>query len=639
MSYMSKEEIAVWLKENYENNACQFIVDFTNLFYDIDGSFNEPYFKQAEFMNCLKDVDRVVTVLKARQCKKYNTIISTTSGDYTIQELFKKKFRGKVITLNDSKKFVEDKVINVWHSGIQECYQITLDNGKKLSLTADDFVNTSIGWVKVKNLSTTHYVINSQDIRTSVLESKVVEVIYEGQFDTYDMETMTYESYFANGIMVHNCGISTAIVGYAVHQAYFSKYPEIMVISATKEQALKVLTRIKECFYALPEILQVEFLQNSAQKLKLSNGVTIISLSSNPRSMRGWTGLWLWDEATMLTTREQKEVWEAIYPSITKGGKVIMVSTPFGTEGIFYDFCTKTYAEITGNEEVTTEVRQFKIHWKDVPHIVHAVEKEGLFDALTPETIEQEYELMFKDENIDEQFFTRDFILTFMKESDEIIPLYTSYTSLGIPHTYAKLTELDEELPNDYIITSLEEVYDDITAGWDIASTENDSVLSVVGKLKGSTIKHKIGEFLVNRVAVGYDNIDTQLKYMLRIIKVMCVKRFNMDKTGVGKAVYDNIVNNYKELAVMTYGYDYNTEDKLGDFNDLKNMMIKGNFKRSWKDGKQTSECLKQYTNIRLNAMTQSLKAKGRRKDDIPNADMLATREKARKVKPKVRMI
>ena len=639
MSFMSKDEIAEWLSENYENNACQFIVDFTKLFYDIDGTFNEPYYKQAEFMNCLRDVDRVVTVLKARQCKKYDTIISTSKGDFTIQQLFKSKFKGKVFTLNDSRNIVEDKVISIWYAGIQECYKITLNNGRTLSLTIDDFVNTSTGWTKVKNLTTDHFVINSQDNNKIILESKVEEIVYEGMFDTYDMETMVHESYFANGILVHNCGISTAIVGYAMHQAYFSKYPEIMVISVTKEQALKVLSRIKKCFNELPEILQVNYEANSAQKIKLSNGVTIMSLSSNPSAMRGWTGLWLWDEATMLTVREQKEIWDSIYPSITKGGKVIMVSTPFGTEGVFYDFCTKTYAEITGVEDAKTEVKQFKIHWKDVPHIVHAVENDGLFDALTPETIEQEYELIFREENIDEQFFTRDFVLTFMKASEESIPLYTSYTSLNIPHNYAKLSELDLEIGDEYIIESLLDDYEDITGGWDIASTENDSVYSVVGKLKGTKIKHKIGEFIVNRVAIGYDNIDTQLKYILRINKAMSVKRFNMDKTGVGKAVYDNIKNNYKKLYHITYGYDYNTEDKLGDFNDLKNMMLKGEFKRYWKDGKQTSECLKQYTNIRLNSMTQSLKAKGRRKDDIPNADMLATREKTKKVKPKVRMI
>ena len=624
-TFFSQEELALKINKQYSNNPAQFIVDFTRLFYDIDGSYNAPYRKQVEFLNCLRPEDRVVTVLKARQCIDENTLLNTHHGKrYTIRDLHDSNYKGLIYSVDENGEIVLDKIKAIWYSGTVESFQVFTKSGHHIKGSSEHFINTKNGWKQISDLTLDDELVVTDDLKTTFF-SQIESIKSVGIRNVYDLETENTESYFANGIHVHNCGISTAIVGYAVHQAYFAKYPEIMIISATKEQALKIMRRVKQCFYDMPEGIKPILTQDSAQKIELANGVKIVSLSSNPQAMRGWTGLWLWDECTMNTIREQKEIWEAIYPSITKGGKIIMISTPFGQEGVFFDFCTKSLSEITGNENASTDIRRFYIHWKEVPHIVKAVKSEGLFDALDPETIAQEYELQFRAENEEEQFFPRDFILSYFREINEVIPLYKSYIDLGIPYTYAMIENLKtSEVPEEFYLYDLKEKYERITAGWDIASTENDSVLSVVGHLKGNKIRHKIGEFLVNRVGNGFHDLEVQIQYIQNILKVMQVDKINIDKTGMGRGVYDSIKNHYPYFYNICFGFDYNVEDKITSFSTLKTLMTNGYFKRSWQEGKQTSECLKQYTNIKLNKIKNTLASKGRHKDDIPNADMLA---------------
>jgi hypothetical protein len=630
--YLSKEEIAKWLQEDYSNNACQFIVDFTKLFYNLDGSFNQPYYKQIMFMNGLLPEDRVVAVLKARQCIVGSTKVSTLFGELTVKEIYENNLKPAISCIDDKADDadVEDKIIDVWISEKQRVYSITLVDGGKLRCSAEHYVMTKIGWQEVQNLSPGVDSVYKPDSKKADAHGYVqVKGIFDTGIDEemYEVETAVHENYYANGILSHNCGISTAIVGFAVHQAYFAKYPEVMIISATAEQAIKVMSRVKQCFYDMPEAIRPTLTQDTAQKIVLANGVKIIALSSNPKAAHGWTGLWLWDEVTKVTLREQEEIWEAIYPSTTKGGKVIMVATPTSTEGLFYDFCTKSLAEITGNDNVKTKIKKFFIHYKDVPHIVHAVENEGLFDPLTPSIIEREYCLQFRNDNEEEQFFPKDFVLTYLKEGKEIIPLFKSYTDLNIPHGYATLEALKETVPDEFIRHDLREKYDYIQAGYDPASTENDSVLSVAGRVIGTKNFHKIGQFLVNRVGVGFHDLDVQIRYIRNIIKVMTIDKMVMDKTGMGKGIYDNIKNNYYYIYNLLYGYDYNKEDKIGDFINFKTMIINGFYKQGWKDDKATAETLKQYTNIILNKMSNTLAAKGVLKDDIPNADMLSTRQ------------
>lgn len=428
-------------------------------------------------------------------------------------------------------------------------------------------------------------------------------------------------------------GISTAAVAKVVYWGYFGIFPDIVVISSTKVQAMKIMRRIKQCFEDMPEIMRPVFKVEQAQELVLANNSRIVCLSSNPFAAKGWTGGIILDEFASHTARESRELYEAVYPSTTKGGHIIVVSTPFGNDGMFYDLSTKTLAEISGNKNTKFDIKRFFIRWEDVPYIVNAVENEGLFDGLSEEQRKQEYELEFILANIEEQYFTRDFVLSTLREKEEDIPLYTSYGDLGIPiKDYIGDNCENTEVPLDpkYIIAEqLRAKYTDIRGGWDIASTENDSVLKVSGELREKPgFRHCIGDFLVNRVHPKMHDTIYQANYIKRIMMSMGLDVLNGDAVGLGGGALDYLKKD-PILGNKVNVFKMQTEEKYQEFQAYKNELSEGRYKRRWEENNYTRECTTQYTNLRLNQLNLSLKAKGVKKDDHPFADMLARCKKS----------
>jgi phage FluMu gp28-like protein len=71
---------------------------------------------------------------------------------------------------------------------------------------------------------------------------------------------------------------------------------------------------------------------------KFSNDSTISSAPTTP-AVRGKTGnVLILDETAHIDSNIEKDFWDAVYPTISSSTKtkVIMVSTPNGTDNLFY---------------------------------------------------------------------------------------------------------------------------------------------------------------------------------------------------------------------------------------------------------------------------------------------------------------
>jgi phage FluMu gp28-like protein len=79
-----------------------------------------------------------------------------------------------------------------------------------------------------------------------------------------------------------------------------------------------------------------EIIAESALRVELSNGARIIALPGDERTIRGFAGaaLVVLDEAA----RIEDDLVAAVRPMLaTSNGRLIMLSTPFGKRGVFYD--------------------------------------------------------------------------------------------------------------------------------------------------------------------------------------------------------------------------------------------------------------------------------------------------------------
>jgi len=601
------------------DDCAGFITDFTNLFQEIDGTTFDPYGKQVEFMNLLNKKDRIVVILKPRQCLTGDSLIDIGSKKIKIKELYEMNYRDNCISFNGFCKS-EDKVVDIWESGVKEVYEVILSNGMKLKSTLEHKYNTNNGFKELK------YILNTDLIVTQDGLAKLKDLRYLGNEITYDLETEKFHNYFANGINVHNSGFSTAIVARAVFEAYFNKIPEIIVVSATRTQAEKVLDRIRKAFYSMPDFMIPKFKQENKSMLELQNGIKIISLSSNPDSMRGWTGTFYLDEYAIIPENDSIQIYEAVYPSTTKTGRIVAISTPKGKKGMYYRLATQSFTEVTG-KQIKNDKKIFRIEWKDVPHIVDAVENKRLFDGLDAQMLDQEYNLNFRDEE-NEPYLSDDFLMENFIERDGYIPLFTCFEDIKL-NDY--IDDHEKMLPSDlnykilkesyetetgYI--SLEEVYEDFIGGWDIASVNDDSIFGVAGIRRDNPLKKEI-IFETDLKKLTQD-IIRQANYAKKLIDFFQLSQLTLDYRGLGRGVGDYILNDEKYDEDMIIKFEATQDNKVDGFVNLKSEMSKGLLKRRFDGSKQDKNHLNQCQNMYM--IGSKIIGKGG-KDDYPNMLMM----------------
>src|SRR5574343_476043 len=111
-----------------------------------------------------------------------------------------------------------------------------------------------------------------------------------------------------------------------------------------------------------------EFTKETETEIHLKSGSKIISLPSNPQTVRGFSGGIILDEYGILNRKDSEALWEALLPSIIKNQyRIIMISTPRGKDNLFYDFCNPKVDENVNFIGVRAD-KVIKIHWSDVPH-------------------------------------------------------------------------------------------------------------------------------------------------------------------------------------------------------------------------------------------------------------------------------
>jgi hypothetical protein len=131
-------------------------------------------------------------------------------------------------------------------------------------------------------------------------------------------------------------GKSTVISMKAGNSAMESK-KSIMIIASTERQALLLFEKVLSHIYLTDKkIIKKGKDRPTKTRLKLTNGSIIHCLPTGDSGygIRGFTIDELYaDEAHFI----KEEVWAAVTPMLaTTGGHIILLSTPFGTEGYFY---------------------------------------------------------------------------------------------------------------------------------------------------------------------------------------------------------------------------------------------------------------------------------------------------------------
>ena len=129
-------------------------------------------------------------------------------------------------------------------------------------------------------------------------------------------------------------GKSTVSSVLAVHEANYGPPAPTLVLSPSLRQSKELHRKIRErCQVLGRETLAIE--TETTLEIEFANGARIICLPGKEETVRGFSGVRLLvvDEAS----RVSDLLYNAIRPMLAvSGGRIILLSTPFGKRGFFY---------------------------------------------------------------------------------------------------------------------------------------------------------------------------------------------------------------------------------------------------------------------------------------------------------------
>ena len=109
----------------------------------------------------------------------------------------------------------------------------------------------------------------------------------------------------------------------------------VLLVSASERQSKELMEKVRFHLRALKVVVGKVTVKETSEEMRLANESRIISLPANPDTVRGFSGHVFLDEFAL--HRDSREIWRALYPTITRGYKIRVMSTPRGKQNMFYE--------------------------------------------------------------------------------------------------------------------------------------------------------------------------------------------------------------------------------------------------------------------------------------------------------------
>lgn len=287
-----------------------------------------------------------------------------------------------------------------------------------------------------------------------------------------------------------------------------------VLLSAGERQSKELMEKVKmhcKAYMIAASDIQVDTFDVSDDNkytmltITLFNGARIIGLPANPDTARGFSANVVLDEFAF--HKDSDKIWKALFPTISRGYKIRIVSTPQGLGNRFHRLFTND------NRWSKHEVDIYQAVKDGVPHNIDEL-REGLDD---PEAWEQEFEVKFIDAA--SAWITYEMISACQHDS---VPAEIYYGDL-----------------NDDIINRIKKsIHGRSFGGFDIGRRRDLTVLD---------IEDHIGDVFWNRATIIFPKVRLTLqKQMLwKIMNIINMERICIDSTGMGLSLGEDTVDKY----------------------------------------------------------------------------------------------
>ena len=348
-------------------------------------------------------------------------------------------------------------------------------------------------------------------------------------------------SRFKIGLMARQIGKSFTVALEVVDEA-METGENWVLLSSGERQSKELMEKVKmhcKAYMLAASDIQVDVFDANDVKytmltIVLPNGARIIGLPANPDTARGFTANVVLDEFAF--HKDSDKIWAALFPTISRGFKIRIVSTPQGLGNRFHRLCTGD------NDWSKHTVDIYQAVADGVPHNIDELRK-GIDD---PDSWAQEFEVKFIDE----------------------ASAWLTYEMISACQTDTLTKEYEYGDVNESVIEKIKQsLQGRLFAGFDISRRRDLTVLD---------IEDQVGDVFWNRGIIVFPHVRlTEQKEMLwKLMDKLRIERICIDSTGLGLSLGEDTVNKYglqaeaveftnsvkKDLAVRTHNV---FEDRL----------------------------------------------------------------------------
>lgn len=206
-------------------------------------------------------------------------------------------------------------------------------------------------------------------------------------FKTFPFQDDCVQDFIENRFTVivksRQLGLSTLVAAYSVWLALFQKDKNILIIATKLGVAQNFIKKVKTMVSNLPAWMVLpQITLNNRQLIEFSHGSSIKAVPTSEDAGRSESlSLLIIDEAAFV--RNFDELWTGLYPTISTGGRAIVLSTPNGVGGQYYKLFTEA-------ESGLNEFKSIRLNWD-----VHPERDKEWFEKetrnLSTKEIAQEY--------------------------------------------------------------------------------------------------------------------------------------------------------------------------------------------------------------------------------------------------------
>lgn len=333
---------------------------------------------------------------KCRQCFVGDTPIWGPHGQTKLQNM---RPCDPVYTQNTITKEIDVSwVEELYDNGIRDCITLETALGSQVTVTADHNFFTNQGPTEAGKLTPDHKIFrfdSEQGEHFANAIDQVVRVRDAGPQKVYDIRVPPYDNYFADGLLVHNSGISKISGAFALWFAMFNNNKTVLIVSRKDDDAMGFLRdQVVFLFDHLPKWMRELWkpIKQNEHEIIFPNNSRIQSLTSNPDVLRSQaSSLNIIDEAAFI--QGMGEMWAAGLPTLIHGGSAIVISTTCGLGNWYWSTWTDAEAGLN-------EFNPIVINWWDMDWVIEYVDpltlkknriapKDGIRPCTTKEEIDK----------------------------------------------------------------------------------------------------------------------------------------------------------------------------------------------------------------------------------------------------------